>query len=1700
MSGKPYTVSELKTIVEYLVENKLYSETRARKMWVDFANTKITNRTWQSLKETFLKRILPDIHNPYFKLTNEQISSFRARCNLAEKEKSKLEIHTISDDSSSNGTKRNSFARSTKPWRYNNICNNPKDNEPSNDEGETNAGENTKCSKIPLRNRSSADTVILEHCYDTVEDIQRDLESTEEKIEDLKQSVVNKSLRDCITYSEPLTPMLQEVLDDFASEPEDSDRENRMEIVENESVPEAENVEDIEIIHEQLPDFDNDNATTKSAEADAIENYKRAEIIEELLDQEIDSETRPLNTNSNTADESEPDLPEVVLDEEISSMHVEIHTEKSIDDSAEHIDSVAVEKEAVQPDAGKSGDTSSKNLHPEPQVQSGAINTSNSTVDASLPNNPEAFKNKQPDNVEANNKKTEESTNEVTNDTDKPQTAAIAARKRSDSEEPCNYTHKKKKRLHIQLKSSSESECKQAPETHKVSEKAKLPKVNGDAIKSQAVKMGRPKNTEDYSKPSTSAANNEVIEIEDVTTELPPMVRNPCLQTVSLFDEQFNKTRHNSSESSDNEKNKKEAVNEKPNETVATMSKEASKSRSESESEITPPPPKKKKRTGVISSKSERDKAIAKMFGVTSGGGGHSKRKRRSSHRADRARTTSHNNTSQQNATRSDPSDWTSESESEAYVSPPRGRKNRSTKKYLKPRSAKISSLEEEGGLFVMYGKRIYPVVKDGKILKNYVTFLSESDSDEEMFWKQKYVEEKKKAAELKKLLEEATEPKPKAIENNPAPAVQQPNPISTPRPSLVQVAEPSNCQAKEVPSPQVEEKKDAPKMGPERIKIKFTKNNEEVHLEGHWPQIHPVLEQVVHIFHKESETAVTEPPPKPATTNGVKELTSGLSTPIVVTVDPEVHEKVNKIEKEIFQEIEERDQEEDVKQNGVNNVTKRKQPTQRKSSSSSALVTPEKQRKISNGTDKETNQTVAKSRPRRQKAKETENKSVDNQEISPKRQTRTPRKVLNETVNTSNLKTMQTRRSKQNSETSPKEQEEVVYTLTRSKRLSLRAANNKTNKKTYKSAAKIPRIFSSPDNLAPYSMDSTQWYRDTDTSPAKPETRRKKKLDMSSFMIKTRNSLRRNSKSKTYPYLYCDAYNDSSNSSVDAPAKVARENSTLKSDAYKSDSYQHLMPQVKIVLSRHLEPIHETPPNENGTYFSKSSKEMRTEDVSAPRRDNHTNNSGQMTCDVGSSSNMSLPMSPELSIVENLSLSKELLNSAEDYPIMNEMQNTEANEPMSCNNYRISEVDVTLPLMNQECDFESCNIASEPSSGGQGLVTESLLKKIDTFNINEQVTVTDTLNKKLHDLFLESAKKVSRKQSTENKDSVMEVDVTGAPSGDVQKKAKAKKRCSTPQKRKRSKKSAAPQVDPVVEEEHVESFSHGGGRQSCPPLFQAYLGDEILTEEIDIANLSNTNNKPKGRKKKDIIRVKIQRPKHKPGHEKVHSKTAKNASRLSLFTDSGINETESEVFQPVNESVELIHNHSETCLLANECVGDSLELVENSKSVITLDDSLQSGDAWNSQTQNVNEHDTSPSPDVFCNNAQDVCLYKNGKSDIDCVSETVYHSPYGTPNSLITEDISDDSPLATRPAKWYLLSEDETNNTNLVGQGTAMLNAGSYTSNLKHIFPVTCAVPDLSTITEMSDNSRKPALEDLAGLTGDDFNSLSVFDSNFNV
>lgn len=99
-----------------------------------------------------------------------------------------------------------------------------------------------------------------------------------------------------------------------------------------------------------------------------------------------------------------------------------------------------------------------------------------------------------------------------------------------------------------------------------------------------------------------------------------------------------------------------------------------------------------------------------------------------------------------------------------------------------------------------------------------------------------------------------------------------------------------------------------------------------------------------------------------------------------------------------------------------------------------------------------------------------------------------------------------------------------------------------------------------------------------------------------------------------------------------------------------------------------------------------------------------------------------------------------------------------------------------------------------------------------------------------------------------------------------------------------------------------------------------------------------------------------------------------------------------------------------------------------------------------------------------------------------DSQSGSALHAPLSPTsfNSLITEDLSDETPIQSqpRPSKWYLLSEEETTNTNIAEAPSPDHNAGCFNANLKHIFPITCAVPDLSTITEMSreNDSRKPS------------------------
>lgn len=451
----------------------------------------------------------------------------------------------------------------------------------------------------------------------------------------------------------------------------------------------------------------------------------------------------------------------------------------------------------------------------------------------------------------------------------------------------------------------------------------------------------------------------------------------------------------------------------------------------------------------------------------------------------------------------------------------------------------------------------------------------------------------------------------------------------------------------------------------------------------------------------------------------------------------------------------------------------------------------------------------------------------------------------------------------------------------------------------------------------------------------------RKKKYSLPTLKANEKYKFTRNFRRHTFNHFESDTSSESSNSNFRFPVKNAT-NSSLNTEAYRSESYQLLMP--KPTFSCHLEQISESPcPNEVDPECDENCLKL------SPASQNLGSAS-----EAGNSSNVSLPLSPELSIVENISISKDELEEQPDHPTINETTGNVEMKSAADEIYAISNVDVTIPLMQQKCNFYiyqdtgisnlsegielkdsiSTNAVSPlnevPATVKCNTVTETLLDRMETASIEENITTND-LDIRLRNMLLESAKKIAEQNKMAIEMSGKEVEV---------KKKQTRKRCSTPRKKKETKKSLTPKVEPVIEEcmEYCAT-----GRKSCPPVI---CDTENLTAH-DSEIVIETNNTPKtktAKAPKEIIKVKILRPKKKS--EKSPKKTkSKTRSTLSLLTDSGINDTSvSILLQSMNESVDFIHNHSETCLQANECVSCNLEFAPNSpKSVPSMGISSES-------------------------------------------------------------------------------------------------------------------------------------------------------------
>lgn len=78
MEKSVYLVSDDKEIIDYIMENDVECEVKGNRIWKDMEKEMEKRRTWQSLKNRYLKIILPELHLPKYGLVAADIQKLRA--------------------------------------------------------------------------------------------------------------------------------------------------------------------------------------------------------------------------------------------------------------------------------------------------------------------------------------------------------------------------------------------------------------------------------------------------------------------------------------------------------------------------------------------------------------------------------------------------------------------------------------------------------------------------------------------------------------------------------------------------------------------------------------------------------------------------------------------------------------------------------------------------------------------------------------------------------------------------------------------------------------------------------------------------------------------------------------------------------------------------------------------------------------------------------------------------------------------------------------------------------------------------------------------------------------------------------------------------------------------------------------------------------------------------------------------------------------------------------------------------------------------------------------------------------------------------------------------------------------------------------------------------------------------------------------
>lgn len=72
-----YLVSDDKEIIDYILENDVECEVKGNRMWKEMEQAMEKRRTWQSLKNRYLKNIVPELHLPKYGLVAADIKKLK---------------------------------------------------------------------------------------------------------------------------------------------------------------------------------------------------------------------------------------------------------------------------------------------------------------------------------------------------------------------------------------------------------------------------------------------------------------------------------------------------------------------------------------------------------------------------------------------------------------------------------------------------------------------------------------------------------------------------------------------------------------------------------------------------------------------------------------------------------------------------------------------------------------------------------------------------------------------------------------------------------------------------------------------------------------------------------------------------------------------------------------------------------------------------------------------------------------------------------------------------------------------------------------------------------------------------------------------------------------------------------------------------------------------------------------------------------------------------------------------------------------------------------------------------------------------------------------------------------------------------------------------------------------------------------------